>query len=235
MATAAAGNLVFVNTRFSCLSELDTVDSFRVLWKPPFISEVAPEFRCHLNGMCMDDGKPRFVTAISTADVPDGWRGERAETGVLVDVRADAVVMDALSMPHSPRIQNGSLWILESGRGYLIKVDLKTFRREDVVFSPGFLRGMSLVRNYAVVGISKGRETGFDGLAVGQSLEAIGLEPQCGVQIVDTERGVVAEWITFEGGIREIFAVELIPRVRYPKVFDFRSPGRIELASMHQA
>ena len=35
--------LVFVNTKYSCLATLDTVHSFKPLWKPRFISKLAPK------------------------------------------------------------------------------------------------------------------------------------------------------------------------------------------------
>ena len=49
------GNVVFVNTKYSCLANLDAVNSFRPLWKPSFISKLAPEDRCHLNGLAMQE------------------------------------------------------------------------------------------------------------------------------------------------------------------------------------
>src|SRR5690606_3645163 len=61
MAFDGDGKLWFVNTRFSCLCVRDFDHSFVPIWRPPFVSAYAPEDRCHLNGLAMRDGKPRYV------------------------------------------------------------------------------------------------------------------------------------------------------------------------------
>jgi uncharacterized protein (TIGR03032 family) len=126
VAVDASGRLIFVNTSYSCLATVSPTHSFAPLWKPPFISKLAPEDRCHLNGLAMEDGVPRYVTAVSRSDVVTGWRDRRAEGGVIVDVRNDRILTDRLSMPHSPRLHDGALWALDSGRGWLIRVDRET-------------------------------------------------------------------------------------------------------------
>ncbi len=97
------GQPVFVNTSYSCLATIDPVHSFRPIWKPSFISELAREDRCHMNGLGMLDGKPKYVTAVSQTDVADGWHGRPLPKGVVIDVETNRVVTDQLSMPHSPR------------------------------------------------------------------------------------------------------------------------------------
>ena len=57
------------------------------------------------------------VTAVGRSDVADGWREHRAGGGLLIDVERNAVVLDDLSMPHSPRLYRDKLWLLDSGRG----------------------------------------------------------------------------------------------------------------------
>jgi uncharacterized protein (TIGR03032 family) len=54
----AAGRVVFVATRFDCLTTLSARLSFMPLWRPPFLSKLAAENRCHLNGMALVDGRP---------------------------------------------------------------------------------------------------------------------------------------------------------------------------------
>ena len=75
------GRPVFVNTRFGCLARPDDRRSFLPIWKPPFLSELCPEDRCHLNGLAMQDGEPRFVTLCGQSDVVDGWRDHKATGG----------------------------------------------------------------------------------------------------------------------------------------------------------
>src|SRR5262245_56109111 len=50
IAEDGAGRVIFVATLFSCLATLSDRYSFTPLWRPPFISKLAAEDRCHLNG-----------------------------------------------------------------------------------------------------------------------------------------------------------------------------------------
>lgn len=136
--------LIFVNTKYSCLATTDPIHSFKPIWKPAFISKIAPEDRCHLNGLAMKDGAPKYVTAVSRSDVVDGWRERRREGGILVDVETGRVVTEALSMPYSPRLNAGTLWVLDSGRGFLCRVDATTGKTEQVAFCFG-LRARAVI------------------------------------------------------------------------------------------
>ena len=113
------GRIVFVNTLFNCLATTSDRHSFTPLWKPPFISKITKEDRCHLNGLAMEDGMPRYITAVSKSDTIDGWRDRRADGGIVVDVQSGEIVITGLSMPHSPRLYRGRLWVLNSGTGEL--------------------------------------------------------------------------------------------------------------------
>src|SRR6185436_16605233 len=68
MAYASDGELWLVNTRFGCLCTLDAAHSFHPRWRAPFLTAYAPEDRCHLNGMALRDGQPRYVTALGATD-----------------------------------------------------------------------------------------------------------------------------------------------------------------------
>lgn len=81
------GQAVFVNTRYNCLATTDSRHSFKPIWKPPFISALVDEDRCHLNGLAMIDGAPAYATAVSSSDTIDGWRDRRSNGGVVMDVR----------------------------------------------------------------------------------------------------------------------------------------------------
>ena len=212
-----AGRLLFVNTKYSCLATDSVVHSFKPVWRPPYISKLAPEDRCHLNGLAMENGVPRYVTSVSTTDIVDGWRNHRRDGGVVVDVETDKIVADGLSMPHSPRLHEGALWMLDSGNGYLTRIDLENGARERVAFCPGFLRGLSFHAGHAVVGLSLARHEGvFSGLPLQEELEMRGGEAWCGIQIVNTRNGDIVDWLRLEGGIRELFDVRVLPGVRCP-------------------
>lgn len=214
--TDKAGRVIFVNTKYSCLATLDLNQSFRPIWKPEFISKLAPEDRCHLNGMAMADGEVRYVTAVSRSDVVNGWRERRHEGGVLIDVVTNRVVTDQLSMPHSPRIDGDRVLVLDSGRGQLAAVDPKTGKRTELAFVPGFLRGMALHDGHAIVTVSKPRNGTFDGLALDDAMKKRDAEPWCGVMIIDLRTGGIVEWIKLDGHITELFDVAAIPATKCP-------------------
>ena len=159
--------IVFVATRFSCLATLGFDYSFTPLWKPSFVSDLVPEDRCHLNGLAMLDGRPKYVTALGTTDVAGGWREKKATGGVLIDVDSGEVVLGGLSMPHSPRLHQGKIWLLNSGAGQLTAVDPASGAAAMVCELPGYTRGLCLVGDYALIGLSKIREKHiFGGLPV---------------------------------------------------------------------
>lgn len=225
VAVDGGGRLIFVNTKYSCLATVSPTQGFQPIWKPSFISRLAAEDRCHLNGLAMEDDAPRYVTAVSRSDVLTGWRSRRHEGGVIIDVQTDRVVTDQLSMPHSPRVHDGALWALDSGRGHLIRVDRDTGASEVVAFCPGFLRGLSFHGRFALVTLSlPRREATFAGLELAETLEAKDGEPWCGVCIIDTATGDTVEWIRLDGAITELFDVAVIPEVICPMAIGVDSP-----------
>ena len=210
-----SGRIIFVNTRYSCLATVSLTHAFRPVWKPAFVSRLAPEDRCHLNGLAMDGERVRYVTACSTTDIVDGWREHRAGGGVLIDVASDRVVAEGLSMPHSPRVQGGFVWLLDSGSGQLCRIDPQTGRRENIAFCPGFLRGLAFVGNYAVVTLSLPRHGRFQGLALGDELTRRQAAAWCGIMVIDTRHGDVVEWVRLDSEA-ELFDVAAIPSARCP-------------------
>jgi uncharacterized protein (TIGR03032 family) len=224
MAVDSDGQLIFVNTLFGCLATVSETHSFKPLWKPKFLSKLAAEDRCHLNGLAMKDGKAAYVTAVSQADVADGWRDHRTNGGVVIDVNTDEIIVDGLSMPHSPRWHDGKLWLLNSGTGEFGYVDRATGRFEPVCFCPGYMRGLSFHGNFALVGLSKPRDNKtFSGLALDGQLQARKAEPRCGVQIVDLRTGDVVHWLRMEGIVEELYDVVVLPKVRCPMALGFKT------------
>ncbi len=217
----ADGRIVFVNTAHSCLATLSQTHSFKPYWVPPFISKLAPEDRCHLNGLGMRDGVPAYVTTVSRSDVVNGWRERRAEGGCIIDIRDNRVVTEKLSMPHSPRWVDGRLWVLNSGSGYIGTVDDATGAFEPRAFLPGFMRGCSFHNGFAIVGLSMPRNGTFQGLQLDAELKKRDADPWCGVQILETRTGDVVQWIRLEGPVSELFDVTVIPGVRKPTATGF--------------
>jgi uncharacterized protein (TIGR03032 family) len=208
----AGPQLWVVNTRFSCLCTLDHIHSFVPRWWPPFVSALAAEDRCHLNGLGLVDGRPAFVTALGLTDAPRGWRENKRSGGVLLALPGGDVVAGGLSMPHSPRWHGGHLWVLESGSGSLGVVDRATGRYEAVAALPGFTRGLDFHEHFAFVGLSQVRETAvFSGLPITERAERY-----CGVWVVDVTTGQTVAFVQFEDAVQEIFAVQVLPGLRFP-------------------
>lgn len=213
-----AEGLWLVATQFSCLATLDNDHSFVPRWRPPFVSALAPEDRCHLNGLALVHDAPRYVTALGVSDVAGGWRAGKADGGVVLEVPTGRPVLEGLSMPHSPRWHDGRLWVLESGRGRLLCHDPRTGDTTTVAELPGFARGLSFHGHLAFVGTSQARETAtFGGLPIA-SLPQL----ECGVWAVDTRTGEVVASVRFEDRIREIFDVAVLPGVQFPEIAEER-------------
>jgi uncharacterized protein (TIGR03032 family) len=221
MAWAADGQLWLVNTRFSCLCTLDPDNSFHPRWRPAFVTAYAPEDRCHLNGLATRDGVPRYVSALGETDSNAGWRANKRNGGVLIDVASNEVLLRGLSMPHSPRWYRDRLWLLESGKGSLAEVDLRTGTYRTVATLPGFTRGLDFVGPLAFIGLSKVRESAtFSDLPIVNELT----ERTCGVWVVHIETGETLGFLRFESGVEEIFAVQVLQRIGYPEVLEPHDP-----------
>jgi uncharacterized protein (TIGR03032 family) len=215
----AGGELWIVSTRFSCLATLSPDYSFVPRWRPPFISALAAEDRCHLNGLAVVDNEPRYVSALGTTDLRDGWRANKPKGGCLMDVRSGEIISRELSMPHSPRWHDGRLWLLESGTGRLVLVDAATGQRQTVAELPGFARGLALVGPFAFIGLSRIRKTSaMDGVPLAERREQL----KCGVAVVDLRNGQVIAFLEFQTAVEEIFDVQLFRGLRFPEVIGFQ-------------
>jgi uncharacterized protein (TIGR03032 family) len=211
--------LWFVNTRFSCLATHDPDHSFAPIWRPKFITQYTPDDRCHLNGLGLVSGKARWATALGETNTSGGWRENKKNGGVLIDIDSNEIIARGLSMPHSPRWHNGRLWLLESGTGSIGHVDLAKGRYEPIVHLDGFTRGLELVGNLAFVGLSQVRETAiFSGIQITERLQES--QRTCGVWVIDIERGQVVAFLKFEEAVQEIFAVVLLPGSRFPDLIN---------------
>jgi tetratricopeptide (TPR) repeat protein len=175
--------------------------------------------KCHLNGLALREGRPRYVTILAETDEPLGWRPHKADGGMIMDIETNEILVRGLSMPHSPRWHKGRLWFLESGRGAICQYDPATKKVREIGKVPGFTRGLYLVDDVAFVGISKVRESAtFSGLPVTRLPKRI-----CGVWVVDLSTGKELTHIEFTTGVDEIFSVALLPHA-VTEITDFQSP-----------
>jgi uncharacterized protein (TIGR03032 family) len=224
LAVQKDGRLIFVNTLFSCLAEVSETHSFKPVWQPPFIDRLAAEDRCHLNGVALVDGSPRYVTAVADTNVADGWRDHRKDGGIVIDTNENETVLSDLSMPHTPRVRDDTLWLHDSGTGYFGRADLETGTFERVAFCPGYLRGLDFVGKFAIVGLSKSRENRtFSGLTLDDNLTKHKIEQRCGLYVIDLETGDVVHWARIEGVVSELYDVVVLPNRKNSALIGFRS------------
>jgi uncharacterized protein (TIGR03032 family) len=227
--------LWMVNTRFSCLCTLHPDYSFVPRWRPKFITALTADDRCHLNGLAIVNGLPKYVTALGETDTADGWRANKPRGGCLMDVDSNEVIARGLSMPHSPRWHDpvapipsspsrgetmpGQLWLLESGTGRLVRMDPANGRSETIAELPGFTRGMAFAGPYAFIGLSKIREkSAMNGVPLAERRALL----KCGVAVVDLRSGRLAAFLEFQSAVEEIFDVQLLPGLRFPEVVGFQ-------------
>ena len=208
---------LFVNTLFNCIGTVTEGYSFKPVWKPDFISAHVAEDRCHLNGMATENGQAKFATCVAATGVMRGWKDRRVGGGLLLDAESSEIVAQGLTMPHSPRLHNGKLWLLNSGSGDLGFVDQATGHFEPVSFCPGFARGLALFDKYAVVAMSHTRDDrSLQDLPLQQQLDKRNADTQCGILVIDTETGATLESIAIHGMVTELFDVTVLKNVKCP-------------------
>lgn len=224
MALDANDDLTFINTKFGCLAQPSLDASFVPVWRPPFVSNLAAEDRCHLNGLAMGPHGPEYVTAVSTSDVVDGWREQRCDGGVVVHIPTGEIVSHGLSMPHSPRLRDGVLYLLNSGKGEFGVVDPASGDFKPIAFCPGYARGLAFVDDFAVIGLSlpRGSKT-FQGLPLDAALANRQTEARCGLMVVDLKTGETAHWVRIEGVVSELYDIAVLPGILRPSIIGFQS------------
>jgi uncharacterized protein (TIGR03032 family) len=215
-------SVLFLSTKCNALCQLSYArpeETTRVLWKPPFISEIRMEDRCHVNGVCWTKTETdvkiwqaQYATCVSESDAHDGWRDHRESGGIVIDMSTNTVIARGLSMPHSPQWRRGQLWLLSSGTGELGTIDVTTGLFTAKLFLPGFLRGLQFVGNYAIIGSSDDRNNArFNDLELGRKLAQKKSSAVCGVFIVDLTTLSIASKIEFVGDINELYDVLIVP------------------------
>ncbi len=205
--------LVGVNTSFSCLCKVDDNFSFTPFWQPPFIKELAPEDRCHLNGMALENGEIKYLSALGTSNTKQGWRDHKMDGGVVMEYPSGKIIADGLGMPHSPRIYNDELYVLNSTQGELLKINRTTGEKEVVCELGGFARGMSRSGDYLFIGVSKLRHnsTAFNDLPIAEKSFA-------GVVAVYLPYGSVVGSFQYSMSVDEIYDVKVLPKLKRPSL-----------------
>ncbi len=216
----ADGHLYAVNTSFSCIIRIDHQYSFTPVWKPPFISKLASEDRCHLNGMAMDAGRPRFVTAFNAGDTPQSWRQTLPNSGILMEVETGEILSHDLPMPHSPRLFDGRLYLLLSATGELVEVDPQTGKRETIIRLEGFVRGLAKQGDYVFVGLSRFRKSS----KTFEKIDAARKANISGIAVVHLPSGKLAGMIQYQNSVEEIYDVQVLPECLRPNILNTLKP-----------
>lgn len=217
----SSGELIGVNTSFSCLCRIDGEYSFTPVWQPRFITDLQSEDRCHLNGMAMQQGKPKYVTALGVSDTKQGWRDDKLKGGCIIDVESNEFVAKELAMPHSPRLFNGELYALLSATGELIKVDINTGNYDVVSQHNGFVRGMTLIGDHLFIGLSRLRKTHtFGSLPLAQRDDLLS-----GFEVVHLPTGAKVSQFRFHATCEEVYDICVLPGLKRPGILGVDSPN----------
>lgn len=218
---------LYANTQFSCVATLDEHYTFRPVWTPDFITLLAPQDRCHLNGICARDGELAYATVCGRSDTALGWKGAKSHGGFVMDIASGETVCSGLSMPHSPRWHNGKLWLINSGEAELGYVDFASGRFQPVALCQGFARGLTFVGDYAVVALSRLRpdKHGLVGeVNLAEKLEEKGFYQRCGLLVIELSTGRLVHWLSIEGPVTELYDVAFLAGIRRPYTPGFREP-----------
>lgn len=208
--------LVAVNTAYSCLVKIDGTFSFQPVWKPEFITELEAGDRCHLNGMAVDEaGDVRYVTAFGQTDKAEGWRTNKLQGGVVIDVQTNEIVIDGLGMPHSPRLYRDRLYVLCSATEELLEIDVESKTKRSIAKIDGFIRGLSFKGGYAFIGTSKLRKSHTFG-----DLPIANKKINAGVYVVNLKTGEKAGEILYEDDLQEIYDVHVLDGKRRPNILN---------------
>lgn len=207
--------LYAVNTKFSCIALINDKFSFDPIWQPPFITDLDPLDRCHLNGMALNNnGIPKYATALGSSNEEKGWRENVQKGGLLIDVETSEIILAGLAMPHSPRLFDGELYLLLSATGEIVKVDVLNKSYEVVYACDGFLRGMDKIGDYLFVGLSKLRQnsSGFIDLPIAN--KAL----QSGVDVIHLPTGTNVGNIRYQTSVEELYDVKILANFKRPGI-----------------
>lgn len=210
-----------VNSTFSCLATLSVDYSFVPRWKPWFITELAPEDRCHLNGMAMRDGRPKYATSFSRSDSKDAWYDKINDEGVLIDVEKNTVLLEGLVNPHSPRYHQGKVYLCNSGVGEVLRFDPETGRTETVVTLRGYTRGLEFYGPLMFVGLSRVRSS-----PIKNPIPLVKMYEMTasGIWVINLEDDSIVSRIEFGGEVDQIYDISLLENCTWPAILDFENP-----------
>ena len=210
------GKLFAVNTLFSCIIEINGDYNFTPYWTPPFIDQLVSEDRCHLNGMAMHHGIPKYVTAFNQGNSFQSWREHITKSGVLIDLESNEIICSNLPMPHTPRIFHDEIYVLLSASGELVKVDRQSGKYDVILKVDGFVRGLSLHQDYLFIGLSKLRKNSSTFAKLKMNHKA----NDAGILIVHLPTGSIAGKISYFTSLDEIYDIHILQDKIRPNILN---------------
>lgn len=183
--------------------------SFEPLWQPPFVSALMPEDRCHLNGFALQGGRMHFATCFACSDAFRGYRDQPLDAGVVLDVATGRPVLEGLIKPHSPRLIEGALYVLNSGAGEVLRLAAPGQSPLVLARLDGFTRGLAVVGDVLLVGLSSLR-----GTALGLDLPVSEQSHQAGIVALDRHSGAVLGRLDLPGSVHEVMDLAVVPGLR---------------------
>ncbi|MBL0052224.1 MAG: TIGR03032 family protein [Bacteroidetes bacterium] len=209
-----------INTSFSCLCQVTGSFNFIPRWQPPFITELVSEDRCHLNGMVLIKGKPKYVTALGKTNIHQGWRDSIVDGGILMDVESNEIILEKLAMPHSPVMYKDELYMLLSASGEIIKVNIKEKKYEVIKQLNGFCRGMDVYNDYLFVAMSKLRKNSstFAKLSFAEKAD------EAGVKVIHLPTKALVAEINYQASVDEIYSLKILANTIRPNILNTINP-----------
>ncbi len=203
-----------VNTSFSCLCLVDEEYSFTPKWRPHFISDLASEDRCHLNGLAMENGQPKYVSALGTGNTKQSWRDNIVKGGIIMDVASNEIAIEGLPMPHSPRLYDGELYLLTSATGDVVIANPEDGTFRTLINLKGFVRGMAKIGDYLFVGHSKLRQNS----STFRQLDIAKLSNQSGFDVIHIPTATNVAQLRYLASVDEIYDVQILPNIIRPGI-----------------
>ena len=218
---SAQGVPTVAATAMNAVAQLDNHYTLAPIWKPSFIDAYALGDKCHLNGLAMHRGRPSVVSIVGPSHHVEGWREHRLDGGQLIGLGKDQILLEGLSMPHSPRWHQGPqdsdlrLYFLNSGHGQLCRWS-GTGAPEVICSLPGFARGLEFIDNYALITTSKADPGRF------ANMPMLGRIPDggtCGIHLINLSTGKLEHSLiihALRNGDQEVFDLTVLSGITRP-------------------
>ncbi|MCT4624039.1 MAG: TIGR03032 family protein, partial [Schleiferiaceae bacterium] len=166
--------------------------------------------------MALENGKPKYVSCFNQGNTAQSWRQNITETGVIIDVDTDELVAEGLAMPHTPKLIDGTLYVLMSATGELVKINTETGEKETILKLDSFVRGMDVCGEFLFIGLSKLRKNSKTFAHLMNNFS----RNRAGVAIVHLPSGAFVGEIQYHTSVEEIYEVKVIPNTVRPNILN---------------